>query len=339
MKRIPAIFTHILFLAGFLIFPVLLMPPLIVHKQFSDADQLFRSVILTNILAASAYYLNYYYLIPSFNLRRKYKAYTVSLLLTAAAILLLPALCNFIISSLNIPFTFVNSLRAPFPSLLTTAMALMLSFILHKNNEWKQAQRDKIEMEMQKNAAEVSLLRSQINPHFFFNTLNGIYSMAIRQSTETPAAILQLSQLMRYVLYESEGDKVPLEKEIEYMSGYVKMQYMRLSGNNTVNFEVKNTSSGLTIAPLLIIPFIENCFKYGTSGNHDTKMNISLDCNGKRLCFSSSNTIIPGKMDPDHKGIGISNVKRRLELVYPDRYSLSIRENENVFAVHLEMEL
>ncbi|MVT10256.1 sensor histidine kinase [Chitinophaga tropicalis] len=339
MKRIPAIFTHILFLAGFLSFPLLLMPPLTAHKQFNDAGQLFRSVILTNFLAASAYYLNYYYLIPSFNTKRKYKAYTVSLLLIAAVILLVPVLCNFIMSRLHIPFPFVNSLRAPLPSLLMTAMALMLSFILHKNNEWKQAQRDKMEMEMQKNAAEVSLLRNQVNPHFFFNMLNGIYSMAIRQSTETPAAVLQLSQLMRYVLYESEGERVPLEKEIEYMSGYVKMQHMRLSGNNTVNFEVRNTSSGLTIAPLLMIPFIENCFKYGTSGNHDTKMNISLDCNGKRLLFSSNNTIIPGKIDPDHKGIGINNVKRRLELIYPDRYSLSIRENEHEFAVHLEMEL
>ncbi|SEW38907.1 Histidine kinase [Chitinophaga sp. YR573] len=336
--RISVILTHLLFLAGFVSFPVFTMPSLGARIHL-NAEEFSRSLVLNNILAAAGYYLNYYYFIPSFNLKRKYVHYTISLLLTACIYLLIPSACNIVLNWLALHFHFVDSLVMPIGPLLMLTLAFMLSYILHKHNEWKQSQRDKMEIEMQKNAAEMILLKNQINPHFFFNTLNGIYALAIRQSDNTASAILQLSQMMRYVLYDSEDEKVLLEKEIAYMCGYVKMQQMRLGSNNSVTFEINGTATGLTIVPLLMIPFIENNFKYGISGNQETRMSIIIDLTEEVLRFRSKNTIVLRNQDDDHKGIGISNVRRRLDLAYHDRHDLFISELSDEFVVQLEIKL
>lgn len=336
--RISVILTHFLFLAGFVSFPVFTIPPP-GERINLNAGEFSQSLVLTNVLAAAGYYLNYYYFIPAFNLKRKYVHYTIALLLTAFIYLLIPAACNIILNRVAPGFHFIDSLVMPVGPLLMLTLSFMLSYILHKHNEWKQSQRDKMEIEMQKNAAEMILLKNQINPHFFFNTLNGIYALAIRQSDNTAPAILQLSQMMRYVLYESEGEKVLLEKEIAYMRGYVTMQQMRLGSNNSVHFEINGAATGLTIVPLLMIPFIENNFKYGISGNQETRMNITIDLTEQILRFRSENTIVHRDQEDNHKGIGISNVRRRLDLAYHDRHDLSISELPDEFVVQLEIKL
>jgi sensor histidine kinase YesM len=336
--RISVILTHLLFVAGFVSIPVFTIPPPGEHINL-NAGEFSQSMVLNNILAAAGYYLNYYYFIPAFHLKRKYVHYTISLLLTACIYLFIPSACNIVLNRLALHLHFIDSLIIPTGPLLMLTLAFMLSYILHKHNEWKQSQRDKMEIEMQKNAAEMILLKNQINPHFFFNTLNGIYALAIRQSDNTGPAILQLSQMMRYVLYDSEEEKVLLEKEIAYMRAYVKMQQIRLGSNNSVNFEINGAATGLTIVPLLMIPFIENNFKYGISGNLETRMSIIIDLTEQVLRFRSKNTIVLRNQDDNHKGIGISNVRRRLDLAYHDRHDLFISELSDEFVVQLEIKL
>lgn len=333
--RVPVLLIHLLFLATFIGLSFTI-PPLDARLNL-DADEFASTLTLHHIIAAAGYYLNYYYFIPVFNLKRKYISYAAALVLTAIAGLYVPVVCNVVIDWLGLRFYFVDALFMPLLPLFI--VVYMLSYILRRHNEWKQAQRDKIEMEMQKNAAEVILLKNQINPHFFFNTLNGIYSMAIQQSNKTPAAILQLSHMMRYVLYDSDEEKVPLENEIAYMQGYIEMQQIRLSSNNKVTIEVKGTSNGLMITPLLMIPFIENNFKYGISGDMDTRMFISIDCTDGILMFVSRNTIVSRNDKSIYGGIGISNVKRRLELTYHKRYDLRISEQGDEFVVQLKVKL
>jgi sensor histidine kinase YesM len=337
-NRIAIILTHLLFLTAFISFPVFTMPSLGKNIHLSG-EEVSYSMVLNNVLAAGGYYLNYYYFIPSFNIKRKYLQYVISFILMACICLIIPAVCNAILARLTLNFRFIDSLTVPGPLLIMLAMAYMLSYILHRHNEWKQSQRDKMEMEIQKNTAEMTLLKNQINPHFFFNTLNGIYALAIRQSENTAPAILQLSQMMRYVLYDSEDEKVPLENEIAYMQGYVKMQQMRLGNNNKVTFEINGSARGETIVPLLMIPFIENNFKYGISGNIATRMNIIIHLTEKTLIFRSENTIVLRNEHDNHKGIGISNVRRRLDLAYHDRYQLVISEASNEFVVQLKISL
>jgi sensor histidine kinase YesM len=328
----------VLFVASFVVLPIFTVPPINALSGL-ETEVLSYSLILNNLFAVTAYYLNYYYFIPFFNLRAKYITYAIALTVTTLMALLIPFACNFLLRYLGWEFRFIDFLNAPVGPVFMLSFAFMLSYILRRHNEWKQVQRDKMEMEMQRNAAEVMLLRNQINPHFFFNTLNGIYSMALQQSGNIPAVLLQLSDMMRYVLYDSNAEKVPLEKEMAYMQQYVKMQEMRLGKNNHVNFEVSGITDGILITPLLMIPFLENNFEYGISGNVKTNMKMSIDCSDGKLRFISSNTIVSGNGSKDHGGIGISNVKRRLELDYHNRYDLQIKQQGDEFTVKLDLNL
>src|SRR6185437_11981591 len=169
------------------------------------------------------------------------------------------------------------------------------------------------EIANEKLKAELSFLKAQINPHFLFNTLNNIYALATAQSEHTAAAVMKLSSIMRYVLTEARNDLVPLEKEIQFTSHYIELQKMRLTDKTIIEFSVRGEPLGRQIAPLLLLPFVENAFKYGISTHKflNTLLRVS-----------------------DNTGIGISNTKRRLDLFYEERYSLDIQDKSNEFIVH-----
>jgi LytS/YehU family sensor histidine kinase len=218
------------------------------------------------------------------------------------------------------------------------SLALLLSSILRITNEWKLAQAAKNAMEKEKNTAEIALLKNQINPHFLFNTLNGIYAMSLKKSDHTPSAIIKLSNMMRYVLYESEHDSVPLTKEIKYIEAYIELQQLRINEKNIVHFEVTGDSDSFFIAPMLLITFVENAFKYGICADTPTETLMKIECFNNTLHFYSRNSKFI-KHNNLHKGIGIANVKRRLELFYEGDYMLDIKETENQFIVQLEIKL
>jgi sensor histidine kinase YesM len=198
------------------------------------------------------------------------------------------------------------------------------------------------ELEKEKTLAELKALKSQINPHFLFNSLNSIYSLARKESKEVPDKIVQLSDLMRHIIYDSDVDFISLEKEVEMIRNYIALQNLRTHKSEQIQFETVGEMKGKKIAPLLFIPFVENSFKHGLkSGEPNAFVKIKLEVFGEILHFEIENS--RGKtMEPIHskyKGIGIENVQKRLELIYPDLHSLKIQNNEPTFKVHLQVQL
>jgi LytS/YehU family sensor histidine kinase len=185
--------------------------------------------------------------------------------------------------------------------------------------------------------AEVNFLKSQINPHFLFNTLNGIYSLARNKSDQTETAVLKLSDLMRYVLYESGEKKVELAKDIQYLSNYVDLQRLRLSSKVTVHYQVKGNIEGHYIAPLLLISFIENAFKHGISYTNSSFIQVEIIVFEKTLTLFVENPII--ETNSFAGGVGLKNVMRRLELLYPGKYSLAIVNSGRLHVVNLKLNL
>jgi LytS/YehU family sensor histidine kinase len=222
-----------------------------------------------------------------------------------------------------------------FAFVLVFAVGLAVSSI----QEWFKSEETKKELEHEKLNTELSLLKSQINPHFFFNTLNNIYSLAIVKSEETASSILKLSAIMRYVLTETEQKLVPLANEIEFMQNYINLQSVRLTDKVKLNVEITGNIDGRKIAPLLFIPFVENAFKYGVSTIEASAITIRLHVEGNIVRLFVQNHVVKGaKQSNVNTGIGIVNVRRRLELLYPKKHTLLIDEKNGQYTVNLEIE-
>lgn len=187
---------------------------------------------------------------------------------------------------------------------------------------------------------ELLYLRAQINPHFLFNTLNSIYSLALTRSEFTADAIQKLSSMMRYVLTESAHDKVFLEKEIDYIKNYIDLQRLRFGKDVILNYSIWGEAGNKEIAPLILISFIENAFKYGMNPAEDTMIKIVINMYEERVEMIVINNKVTVKIgDEQRSGIGIENTKSRLELLYPYSHELSISETEKQFTVNLSIKL
>jgi len=188
---------------------------------------------------------------------------------------------------------------------------------------------------------ELSALKAQINPHFLFNNLNTIYAMATRNDENTKEVILQLSDFLRYVLYDTTSEFIPLEKEVEIIKTYVELQKARIDSDiTTVSLEATGDFGNRLVAPLLLLPLAENCFKHG-SGKKDGFIHIQILLKGRELCFTTENTIVLREKsgEEEYGGIGIDNVEKRLNLLYPGRHTLHFEEKEGVFRVEMGIEL
>jgi len=217
-------------------------------------------------------------------------------------------------------------------------MGMFISTIARETREWYIQDKERKEMEKQQLISELSFLKSQVNPHFLFNSLNGIYSLAIKKSDKTPDAVLQLSELMRHMLYESDREEVELEKEVEYLKNYIQLQKLRIPPEGQVSFEVEGDISRKMIAPMLFIPFIENAFKHGVDADGAT-IQIKMLVKGNILTFDMMNRVSQAKSKDSSSGIGLMNVRKRLDLLYGNRYKLEYKESNGNFVVHLYLNL
>lgn len=227
------------------------------------------------------------------------------------------------------------TLRRSLPSAL---IVLMLSGFLRMSREWNMLDKQRKDLEKSKLDAELSLLKSQINPHFLFNTLNTIYSLAHKKSVNTEAAILKLSQLMRYMIYDSSVEFVPLSHEIEYLRNYVELQQYRLSGKVSIGFDVKGENKGLMIAPMLLIVFVENAFKHGISYMNPSAIKIRLTVNNKEIEFEVTNMLHSEIQKNNYKGIGLENIKKRLALIYPGRHEINVHKDDKIYSAYLKIQ-
>jgi len=202
-------------------------------------------------------------------------------------------------------------------------------------------QRDKIQtaIEVQRAETELEFLKAQLNPHFLFNSLNSVYSLVRNKSKNAPEAVIMLSELMRYMLYEANQDTVALKKEIDYIKNYVALQRLRLSNSENVRLNIKGEYEEKSIAPLLLITFIENAFKYGTDFRGRTKVDIRIEINGDHLYFRIVNLIGVKKADEVNSGIGLKNVANRLDFLYPKSHALDTAEINGDYIVDLHLTL
>lgn len=206
---------------------------------------------------------------------------------------------------------------------------------LMSQNQYAQLQKEKAQ-------TELSFLKAQINPHFLFNSINSIFASIDKNNLEARETVLKFSDMLRYQLYECNTDKISFEKELSYLNNYVELQRLRKEENLSIIIETKGEMNGFEIAPLLLIPFVENAFKYAS--NHDDAENIlkivltkgsnffKFYCMNSKDKYVSRNIIEQG-------GIGIKNVKRRLELLYPDKHELEITDGEKTFEINLKIEI
>jgi LytS/YehU family sensor histidine kinase len=188
--------------------------------------------------------------------------------------------------------------------------------------------------------SELAFLKSQINPHFLFNTLNNLFSLAHSRSEKTAGAIMKLSELMRYMLEDTAGKKVELYRELEYIKNYLELQRLRLDDAVKVELIMEGDFHNKSIEPLLLIPFIENAFKHGVSYQENSFIHIELISNDYQLVLKMENSIPSQKMEKDEvSGIGLKNVKKRLEMLYPGAHRLHMIQNESKYIVHLTINL
>jgi two-component system LytT family sensor kinase len=209
--------------------------------------------------------------------------------------------------------------------------------------DWLQQQREKKELENQTLQSELKFLKSQINPHFLFNTLNSLYALTLRKSDLAPEIVLRLSEMMRYMLYDCNEKEVKLDKEITYMENYLEMEKLRHGDKINIEVTIEGETQNDKIAPLLLIPFLENAFKHGvndTSKPSFVRLNIEIN-NGLLIMKieNSKTTTKPKITDKRSGGIGLVNVKRRMDILYPDNHILHIEDLPDIYTVSLRLNL
>ncbi|WP_339657008.1 histidine kinase [uncultured Maribacter sp.] len=294
-----------------------------------------------------AYFLNYalcafiinYVLLPLFFYKKKYLVFLISLVMVISLVISIEEL---VLEKIY----FANSRGQDFPGLFFTLLEVMplIMILCGFKFAWDavKKQHEVDELNAMVKESELQYLKSQINPHFLFNNLNNLYSYAIDNSPKTPSIILELSSVLRYMLYDCKENYVPLGKEIEHLKNFIQLSELQIENRGKVEFATENIQSGYQIAPLILNVFVENAFKHSTasqSENISIKVYINLTDKGK-LEFECINSFQPQTNTEDlSHGIGLKNVKKRLQLIYPNAHILSIQETDLVYSVKLNIEL
>lgn len=337
-KKWVIILLHVAAWAFFFSLPYLLRSPEndrpAVHKNTSGHDAGFYFSMAMNTSWVILFYLNVYLLIPILIYKKKYWQFTAAhalifiCMLGEVYILSLLFFKPFHFDSRNVFFTFLVYL---FVFALSTAYQLI----------GDKVKSDKLMQEKQNEAlkTELSLLRSQVSPHFMFNVLNNMVALARKQSDLLEPSLIKLSSLMRYMLYEADEEKVSLEKEMDYLQSYIDLQQQRFGKKVQVNVQMHAIDSQYQLEPMLLIPFVENAFKHGTGMIADAQIDIDLQAEKSILQFTVRNKYNAASAEIKDKtsGIGLANVKRRLNLLYGKNHTLVISAQKDWFVVSLKI--
>ncbi len=304
----------------------------------------------TLVLFMGLYYFNSLSLVPQLLLKQKTVWYIGAIVLSIISIMIF---MQFVEQWINLPEQLHRSFNPGKPyrprghyrfdyylfilTLLVFGISTSVTLINYRNRE--KANRESFEK--QKISTELATLKSQINPHFYFNTLNSIYALAAIDTSLTQKAVHMLSKMMRYVLYESQKTEVMLSQEITFIDHYIELMKLRLSDKVVVNYEKPNTIKEVLIAPMLFMPFVENVFKHGINPGGNSLLEIKVEQNEHEVKLIAENAIYENEgMDiEENKGIGLSNTKRRLEILYPHHHSLIIDNDAEKFKVTLILQL
>ncbi|MEO6668143.1 MAG: histidine kinase [Ferruginibacter sp.] len=225
--------------------------------------------------------------------------------------------------------------RLDIVSIVLFILIIALSTTIIVIKRWRIAVEQAVRAETDKAIAELAILKAQVNPHFLFNTLNNIYALAVTHSEKTAESIMKLSNIMRYVTDDANENFVSLVSETNFISDYIELQRLRLGSKVTLDFSVNGNLNDKVIAPLVLITFIENVFKYGISNSEASGITIDLRTYKDSIGFFCRNKLFPFKHQLESTGIGIKNTRKRLEHLYPGKHSLTIKEEDGFYSVHL----
>lgn len=334
---------HILFWFCSIIFAITAFHVASDHKLTLNSDLVLRAII-PNLGFALAVYLNLYLLIPKFLKNKNYIFYTFWLLI-------LLALSALLIQSIFVYFLKTKSFADQFASMFsshffTAAFYVGITSLVKFVKDWVQLQEMKLkitQIEREKLEAELNTLKSQLNPHFLFNSLNNIYSLALTNSPQTPEIILKLSDLMRHVLYESRENFIPVKDELNFLSNFIELQKIRLNNQIDIQYSIEGDIPERKVIPLIFEPFIDNAFKHGIRNPAPSPyIHVFINFQGETMRFKIENNFgypLPNKTNKN-AGIGLKNIERRLEFLYePSEYKYEIIRTDDTFTILLEVQL
>lgn len=304
----------------------------------SDRNYLLLCLVLSAVLL-TAFYFNYYLLIPRLLLVKQYWLYFISLSLTIAAVLILSGVIFFLSDFNPDALARINpTVEKIIPVIIINALSLWLlailsSILLAAYNRIKQTEKEKL-------SAQIASLKAQINPHFLFNTLNNIYAIAMDTSPRAADMVDKLSEMMRYTMKDTQQDFVLLEDELNYIRNFIELQKMRLDRSVKLDYSIPDEVPALEIAPMLLIPFVENAFKHGVNSERKSAIRIEATLNKAEFQLSVVNNKVNVQKDiSETTGLGIENTKHRLNLIYPSKHLLVISDTEKEFSVSLHINL
>jgi sensor histidine kinase YesM len=292
-----------------------------------------------------------YWLIPKFLLPGRYVITLLSLIFLFLATAFISALIGLYLLPTVRQITFPNSFIPPHDKNLDLFSALLaglrgaitiggLAAAIKLMKYWYMKEQRNLQLQKENVAAQLQLLKAQVHPHFLFNTLNNIYSYTQNTSAVASRLVMGLSDMLRYMLYECNQPLVPLHKEIKMLSDYIVLEQIRYNDQLDVTIDLPDNDEGLMIAPLLLLPFVENCFKHGASQMLEHPwISLSIMLQGEEMKMKLMNGKAENYMPKKASGIGIANIQKRLELLYPGKHFLRIHNNEDVFVVNLRIQL
>ena len=295
--------------------------------------------------ALAVFYLNYIYLVKRYLFTRQLWLYLLSNLLLFAAVTVLSHLLLNLIPPPEIMPPQGRVRRVPIPPMILVdgvkhIFLTALSVALKATSSWYQMDTERKELEKQRSEAELQNLKNQLNPHFLFNTLNNIYSLIAINGEQAQEAVHELSRLLRYILYDSTQAFVTLAKDIDFVRNYVELMRIRMPQHVDLKTEIQIELPDVPIAPLLFISPVENAFKHGVSNSRPSFVHIEIIATGKQIKCLIRNSFFPkDKQDKSGSGIGLINLKKRLDLLYPENYELNCEQSDEIYSCALLINL
>jgi LytS/YehU family sensor histidine kinase len=314
------------------------------YLRYQDYENLQQAAIVTVIKVADLALIIYFanlVLVPKFLYKKSYFLFALFFVVATAITSFLKLVpLSWVLNDINL-LDASNIKGKVYNNFVTQFFLVLASIALKSVVDYLNSQKKLAEVGKQKIEAELNFLKSQINPHFLFNSLNAVYFLIEKNNAPARAALHKFSEMLRYQLYECNGEKIPIEKEIAYLKDYVALQQLRVSNNTEVRFECGIEVKNFSIEPLLLIPFVENSFKHLShfdSGKHN-EIQITISRNNGSLQFSVYNTTEFTRHATGEGGIGLNNVKKRLDLLYPGKHNCSITKQKDWFGVDLTLSL
>lgn len=314
---------------------LLSIPALVFRDVKFDTGLPGNFFFLSNLFHITLFYFNAYWLYPKFFNKRTWWLYFILIIALIVAVYRGKVLILQLIDT-SITFDDISRRIIFFPAVPFLAASFIFRIVIDRNRL------EKLEKEKQAErlASELKFLRSQVSPHFIFNVLTNMVSLARKKSESLEPALIQLSDLLRYMLYETGNNQFPLDKEIGYLQNYLELQKLRFGDDASVDLSIQYENQACTIEPMLLIPFVENAFKHGIGMLAKPYIKIRLEVQNGQMSFSVINNYNRDNQSKDkNSGIGIANVKHRLDLLYKNNYELRIDDNGEIYAVNLNLRI